>query len=370
MKARLERLRDNCVERTKEVTTFLHSSWLRLRINSQRRGDFYELLGHFVADGLPLFEALTEIDQQYQRSGEPMQLISRAALIRMRGEHGRAYTFGHALDGYVPVVEAIAVSSGEDAGNPAEGLYRAAEVCRSNGKIVATIRQELAYPVFLFLVFSLLMIGISEHVIPMFEAVLPMAKWPAIAQNMARVAHATPWILTLITLLLVIVLGSYFLQRSKWTGPRRDWFDQHMLPWNLHRRVTGALLLAAMSTLIRIGIPFSQVLERLAAASGPWEALHLMRVRNRLRRGMREGEAMSTELFDVQMRWQISLYGRMTRFSDGLAKLAERLVEDTQKSIRRSFAVLRGVLMLLIAALIAWIYMAFLAITMAAKATA
>jgi len=342
--------------------------WQRLRINSEKRSDFYELLGNFVADGLPLFEALSEIDRQYAKTHEPMQLISSAALLRMRGQAGRAYTFGHALEGYVPVVEALAISSGEEAGNPAEGLHRAAQVSRNNGKIVATIREELAYPFFLFAVFALVMMGIASYVIPLFDEVLPAHLWPPSARAMAALASATPWLLTGFGVFVTAVLVFYFWRRSHWIRRPRAVFDRYVFPWTLHRRVTGAMLLSAMATLIHIGIPFSQILERLSLASGRWEALHLKRVRNRMRRGMREGEALATDLFDATMRWQITLYGRMTNFSDGLNKLAERSINATQASIRRSFGVLRVSLMVAIAALIVWVYSAFLAITMTAKA--
>ncbi len=46
--------------------------FLQLRWTTARRADFYELLAGFTADGLPIFEALTEIHRQYQRFGEPL----------------------------------------------------------------------------------------------------------------------------------------------------------------------------------------------------------------------------------------------------------------------------------------------------------
>ncbi|WP_027015214.1 type II secretion system F family protein [Comamonas composti] len=342
--------------------------WQRLRRTSEHRADFYELLGHFVTDGLPLFEALRDIDLQYQRTGQPMRHVTARVLRRLRGEAGRAYTFGAALEGEVPVVEALAVASGEEAGDLAQGLYRAAMVCRNNGQIAATMRQELAYPVFLALMFAALMMGIAFYVVPMLSSVLPLERWPTAARWMARLASATPWLLLTGATLVFGFLITFMLTRSHWTGPLRSRLDKWVFPWSLHRRITGALLMAAIATLIRIGIPFSRTLERLAHTSGPWEAQHLQRMRARLRRGEREGAALATDLFDDELRWQIELYGRMTHFSEGLEKLAARSVAQTQAAIRRAFAALRVLLMIGIAVLIAWIYGSFLTITMAARA--
>ena len=57
----------------------------------------------------------------------------------------------------------------------------------------------------------------------------------------------------------------------------------------------------------------------------------------------------------------------MTHFSEGLEKLASRTVAQTQAAIRRSFGILRVLLMVGIAAMIGWTYTAFLAITLAAR---
>jgi len=344
----------------------------RLRINSQRRSDFYELLGNFVADGLPIFDALSEIDKQYQKTGEPTQLLTGMALIRIRGgQGGKAYTFGHALADFVPVVESMAISSGEEAGSPAEGLHRAAQIAKSNERIVGTIREEVTYPFFLLMIFSLVMMGLGNYVIPLFSEVLPEHQWPPVARYMAALAKATPGILMGTGIFVTAFLSFYFWQRSNLTHALRGAvLDRYLFPWTLHRRMTGALLLSSMSTLIHIGVPFSQVLERMALSSGKWEAMHLARVRNRMRRGMREGDALATDLFDEAMRWQITLYGRMTNFSEGLTKLAERSIENTQKAIQKSFGAFRVGLMVAIAGLIAWVYTAFLAITMAAKTLA
>jgi len=114
----------------------------RMRLNSQRRSDFYELLGNFVADGLPLYDALSAIDEQYRKTKEPMAFLSTLALLRMRGgQGGKAYTFGQAIHGYVPVVEAMAISSGEEAGSPAEGLHRAAQIARAGLALVPEGRR-------------------------------------------------------------------------------------------------------------------------------------------------------------------------------------------------------------------------------------
>ena len=86
-----------------------------------------------------------------------------------------------------------------------------------------------------------------------------------------------------------------------------------------------------------------------------------------MRRGEREGEALATPLFDDDLRWQIQLYGQMSRFSEALDAFSTRSLGLVQARIRRSFAVLRTLLLITVAATIFWIYSAFLAITLTAR---
>lgn len=346
-------------------------SWLRRRItpppNTQQRADFYELLAGFTVDGIPTFEALVEIDRQYRRFGNPMAVLTSRIVRRMRGADGRVHSFSGALNGLVPVIEAVAVSSGEDAGDVADGLRRAAGIARINQEISQTIHRELAYPIALLLMLAALLVVVSTHVVPAMAEVLPEALWPSSARLVAALSRATPWLLGGGAILLGGGAIAFLALRSRWTGPLREWLDRRVFPWSLHRRTSGALILASLATLIRIGIPFSHALEKLTESGGAWERAHLARIRSRLRRGEREGEALATPLFDDDLRWQIQLYGQMSRFSEALDAFSTRSLGLVQARIRRSFAVLRTLLLITVAATIFWIYSAFLAITLTAR---
>ena len=340
----------------------------RARWTTAERADFYELLAGFAGDGLPVFEALTEMDQQYRRFGDPLEVLTRQLLGRMRGAGGPARPLGTALEGWVPVVEALAVRSGEDAGDVAGGLQRAAQIARAHERILGAIRGELAYPAFLLLLFGVLMVGLATHVVPTMAEILSEDRWPPSARAVASLARGTPWLLGAAVGLGGAGVAGFVWSRSRWTGPLRSWADQWIFPFTLHRRTTGALLLASLAALLRIGIPFSQALERIAEGSGPWERAHVARIRGRLRRGEREGVALAGPLFDVELRWQLELYGRLSRFSEALESFSARALAKTEARIRASFGALRTLLLVGIAGMILWVYSAFMAITLAARA--
>ncbi|TCT10728.1 type II secretory pathway component PulF [Tepidamorphus gemmatus] len=339
----------------------------RLPPSTGQRADFYELLAGFTADGIPTYDALTEIDQQYRRFRSPMAPVTGRLLRRMRGGEGPARSCGAALQGLVPVVEALAVSSGEDAGDIPQGLRRAAAVARVNQEIVQTIRSELSYPLLLLVLLAGLLLVISFYVVPAMTEVIGEERWPTSARLAASFARAAPWLVLAGTLLLAGGTVLFLMLRSRWTGRFRDLLDRFVFPWTMHRRVTAAMLLASLASLLRIGVPFSHALERLAAASGAWERVHIQRVRARLRRGEREGAALAGPLFDDELRWQIQLYGRMSRFSEALDAFSERSLSHTRARIRSGFATIRIGLLIAVAGIIYWIYSAVLAVTLAAR---
>jgi len=340
----------------------------RWRQTATHRADFYDLLGGFVADGIPLFTALSEIDVQYQRHGHPMRGITREAILRLRGRGHGVYSFGMALRGMVPANEVLTILGGEESGQTALGLARAAQLCREGNAIAAALRAELGYPAFLVLLFSALLVGISMEVVPTLSSILPVDRWPASARAVAWLASAVPWLLGAMALTGIGYSAIFFILRERWTGPFRYRLDAAVFPWSTHRRISGAMLLSSLSALLRIGVPLSHALERLRDNGAPWEASHIEHMRGQLRLGVPEGRALASELFDSDMRWQIELYGRMTEFSQGLEKLSVRLVRLTRERVVKSAAVLRVVLLVLIAMTVVWLYSAFLSITMAARA--
>jgi len=343
--------------------------WLdRWRQTGTHRAEFYELLGGFVADGIPLFNALTEIDTQYQRHAHPMRHVTQEAILRLRGQGKGVYSFGMALRGMVPANEVLTILGGEESGQTALGLGRAGQLCREGSAIVGALREELGYPAFLVLLFAALLIGISAEVIPTLSSILPVERWPASARAIAGLAGAAPWLLALLALIGFGYVAAFLTLRESWTGPFRQWLDRSVFPWSTYRRISGAMLLSSLSALLRIGVPLSHALERLRDNGAAWEAGHIEYMRGQLRLGVPEGRALASDLFDTDMRWQIELYGRMTEFSLGLEKLSVRLVRLTRERIVKSAAVIRVVLLVLIAMTVVWLYSAFLSITMAARA--
>lgn len=335
---------------------------------SQREG-FYNLLANFVADGIPFYEAIEEIDKRWRELKDPRYLITDDILSGVRGKSGRALRLGQAMHAWITPVEAMAIDAGDQAGNLAEGLQMAARLANTAARIRGMIIKELIYPAFLIAIFFLFLFALSTSVIPLFAEVVPRSKWPTSPRMLGMLADWVPLIAGTLITVGIAFTTFYRATKKKWIGTSRDFLDAHIFPWSLSRRISGAMVMLTIAALLRAGIAFSAILDRLGAVSSDWERDHLDRMRNKMRRGVREGDAMAGELFDADVRWEIGIYGRLSDFPQALDKLSTRVIERVINNTQRVFAVIRLLVMILISGMIVWTYGSFLSITMAARGT-
>jgi len=340
---------------------------LNLPISASQRHQFYTLLGRFLEDGIPLYDGLHAMDRQYRNHRHPLSRLTGQALRRLRGEGSGPISLGDAFADLIPKEEQLAISSGEDAGQIATGLASAARISAHAASIRQIIRTEMAYPAFLLVLLSALLLGIGQLFIPVLEQVLPVENWPQDARRLLQLTHLGELLVPASLITLGLVMAGFQFSRHRLVGSLRDWLDLYVLPWSLQRRISGALILSYVASLIGSGIPLSQALERLEQGSSPWQRDHVNRIRTRLRLGRAEGEALAIPLFDEQLRWQIELYAQLSSFAHGLQSLADHLISITRERIARTFLVIRYLLMLVITALIAWIYLIFVSVTMVAR---
>jgi type II secretory pathway component PulF len=128
------------------------------------------------------------------------------------------------------------------------------------------------------------------------------------------------------------------------------------------------MVLTSISSLIAAGIPFATSVERMIAASSPWEKSRLSRILLAMRKGTHEGEALiKSGFFKNRERWLISVYGKRSNFSASLESLSEKTLEKTIAKTNLVFNILQNIMLIMIAILVSITYTAFLAIAMSAR---
>jgi len=343
---------------------------LSLAFGPKARSEFYDLLANFISDGIDTYNAIARIHKQYVIAKRPTAEITDEVMRAMAGQSGRALSPGQALSKFVPAMEAMTIDAGADAGSPHEGFVMAKRLCDNQQEARSVVLGEVLYPVFLLAMFFGVLIMVGHLMLPRIETVLPREKWTADARFLGWMGdHSIPIVIGVACAVAALV-AAYFTTRETWTGKSRQFFDEHVFPWNVTCSINSAMLLSAVAVMLRSSVPFGAILDKLSRTSGPWMNYHFAAMRARLRRGLREGDSLAGELFDKETRWQIQMYGEVHNFGEGIDKLSVRVAKRILERVKAQFAVIRFALLIAVAFMVVWVYWTFLALTMSIRSSA
>lgn len=340
---------------------------LKLTWTASARKSFYDMLANFVGDGVPIYDAIEAIGKRWKSQKMAKALVTETLLADLRGKSGRAMRFGEAMAKWAPSMEAMAIDAGEQSGDIAEGLRMANRLTSSTGKIKSTITGELFYPGFLVLILVGFLLAVKSRVLPVFEEILPKEKWPALPSALGSIAGNIEIILMGFFGFIAGVLIAYHISKPRWTGPARDFFDKNIIPWKVNRQVSSAIILTCFAALTKSGVPFSSIIEKLSSNASKWELYHLNGIKAQMRKGVPDGDALACDLFDEEVRWEITIYGKLSGFARALDSLSERVINQCLTRIQGIMTIIRSVVMMSIAGMAVFVYGSFFAITMAAK---
>lgn len=343
---------------------------LKPSLGQAKRLLFYGLMRDFVRDGIPIYDALREIESGSKSLKMFPTEILNSIMMAMRGQGGRApRTLGEALRDWVPPVEAALIDAGEQAGKLAEGLDEVTNLIAAKTKITGTIIGAMVYPVILTLMLGGFLWMISAHLIPVLEDILPRDKWPSMGRLLGWISDHSVAIIALLFGSIFLVATTFIATATRWAGQQREVFDRFVAPWSVYLEVQAAMILTSLSMLIAAGVPVSSSLAQMHAIGSPWQRYYLERIQGRMRRGMSEADAIAGSagdgsLFDAWTVWEIRMYGSRTSFARSLKSLASRSMDRLGKRIQVQFSVLRNVLMLLVAGMLGMTFASFMQITM------
>lgn len=343
---------------------------LAIAFGPKARSEFYDLLSNFISDGIDTYNAIARIHRQYVIAKRSTAQITDHVMRSMAGQSGRALSPGQALSRFIPAMEAMTIDAGADAGSPHEGFVMAKRLCDNQQEARAVVLGEILYPIFLLAMFFGVLIMVGHLMLPRIESVLPREKWTSDAQVLGWIGdHSIPIVIGIAVAVSALVVA-YFSTRENWTGRTRQFFDEHVFPWNVTCSINSAMLLSAVAVMLRSSVPFGAILDKLSRTSGPWVTYHFAAMRARLRRGLREGDSLAGELFDKDTRWQIQMYGEVHNFGEGIDKLSVRVAKRVLARVKAQFAVIRFALLVAVAFMVVWVYWTFLALTMSIRSSA
>lgn len=346
-----------------------HEVRAKLAFGPKARAEFYALLQAFVADAVPLFDAVRDVHEGYVASGSAKRLITERILGGARGASGSVRRMSESMAWCASPAEVLALDAGEQAGTVALGLQTARDVALRNAQLLKSIVGRLLYPIGFLAGLVGLLIFVRSELIPLFTDLLPRAKWPRMPSILGTITDFVPVGLPVAIGCVCVYLVVFQVTASRWKpGPVRRQFDRYVFPYTVYAQANLAITLTGLSALVGAKVSFGSALERIRDTSTPWLRAQLDGVILSLRNGEREGDALA-RLYGGQERWLISAYGKRSNFAEALAGLSARINERLLGRIARRFFALSVLLLAFGAAVLAVLQLSFGEVALAIKAT-
>lgn len=285
-----------------------------------------------------------------------------AFLSHVSDSYKRGSSMSEALRGWATPGEIMLIRSGEETGALNQALEKTIEMLQKMIGMKKEVKAQITYPIMLFVALFVIVIGFAKFMLPILTQFGDPDDWDIIAQSLYYFSTwvASYWIAVLVVLYVLIQVIS--MSMAKFVGPIRDSLDK-IPPYSIYKSIQSGLLLIALGSLMKSGVPFRRALENIRSEATPYLDEKIKEIINNIDRGMDNGKALNTD-FIGDIGDDIEDYASGANIEEAMESLGDRAIEDTLTTIKAQSAVARIISIFLVAAFIIWIYGAFVLITL------
>ncbi|SFF31959.1 type II secretion system F family protein [Paracidovorax wautersii] len=334
----------------------------RIRITAARRREWYEVLASMTSkeSGLTVPVVLKDMHGEFKSIGHPMEPVVKQLIMRMRGAKGGveidSLRLGDSLKGLVPPNEAMMIKAGEERGDVSRGLSQAAAYVASSDALLGLVQKSLAISGIYFLCITLINIFFSVALLPKMQTASPRYTWPGYAQTYGWVADHMIIIACLFVVFVIVGWFIFLYLLKNWKSSGREFADRRVWPFTTVRLMNASALLMSVSGFVKVGAPFVEAIQIVAAGANPYMASRFKRIKGAMRGGAYDYDALvASKLIPESWQWIIRCYGRSSDFGVALEMISTEFVQYALKRTGRVAAMINFALLLLVAANIGWI---------------
>lgn len=327
---------------------------LKFRFNLTKRIGLYEKIAAFLEADIDLNASLRTIRDRYA-----LRKDFRAVIIsRWLAKADAGQRFADAIAEWIPPGELMLIEAGERGGGLITGLQEAVVLSNASAKNVGAIKTGMAMPTVLVGMLVGMLIMFRKQMVPTFEALMPVEKWPAtpkILYGLSSFFYDNLFILLVVFIGISVLIGKTI---GGWTKDPRRIFDK-LPPWSIYRGYQASSFLIALSSLMRAGVPAFEALQAMNKNASPWMRAHLKKMMDSMSRGGGNmGQALDTGLLDDETAGDVQDYSRLGSFSDAIYLLGSRSLINGVKQIEARMGFVNKFMLFLVAGSIMWIYAA------------
>lgn len=306
------------------------------------RADFYEDMAAALDDKSDPVTELTNLRERAEKRKKTGQVKLYSRWVKGM-DRGLMY---NALKDDAPKTDLMIMSAFEQAGRLSEGLRFLSKVVTLAGNMRSAIQGAVFTPIIVLIIISAILALHAFMLIPVLEQIIKPEDWPLPGKMLRPTALFIKEYGIYIAPMIVAALIGFKVSVTKWTGPRRVKFDNH-LPYSIFRDYNGALFLTSLAALMKAGNGVLESLKQLESMSTPWMKWHIQQMIVRLdSNSAQPAIALDTGAIPRAVMDRIIDYGKRSSFVEAMNVIGLQSMARTEAKISQSAKVMNIIMML------------------------
>lgn len=352
--------RSSLTQSAMSTSNVINTAYAKLvvRMFTSDRLSFYRKLMALLHNRFSLMDAMDRMYQIASKEGKnPNDTMALAIIAWMRSiQNGD--TFSVALRGWAPSAELLMLSVG-DVANLEQALANTIRVVEGMNRMKGPVINAIAYPLFLICMVIFLIWGVGAFMVPPMVDAVPSLVWTGLAKSLVDLSNFVNEHPIALFATLPVILTIIIITLPRWKGKIRAKFD-NAPPWSIYRIFVGLGWLLSLSALVKAGTPVSKAMRSLRADASAYLLHRIDRTLVFINNGDNLGDALyktNLNFPDEIVIGDLRIYAELDNFSEALENLSNDWLESSVRDIEQKAAVLNGIAILAIAAVVAWVVM-------------
>lgn len=322
------------------------------KLSSDVQLRFLKRLYRLLSNGYPLLEAL-DMYTFDKKLKAPAEIISRAlkngTLIDVAFQEAG---FHQTISTYLYFVQAN--------GDLTESIQKSIAIFEYRTNTTKRFQNVIRYPAILFIVFSILLYFINQHVLPSFQDLFrSSAESSDIVAATIIVINGISSLLLILSIIILLFLFSWHFMKHKITITKQIKLYEAIPVYRSFVKMKTSFLFAThFSTLLKAGLPYKDILNFLANQSKlPIIAYYSNQMMDDLNKGIHLTHVISQYTFlDRQLTIIFEKHANHHALEKDLTVYAQMLLEDIENITMKTITYLQPAFFILIACFVIFIY--------------
>lgn len=329
---------------------------IKFRITTTVRLTLYNKIATFLDEGVSIETIFNKLSQAYLQQSP---IDARGLMLKSwQKDLVQGMKLHNIMAKWVPTGEAMLIQAGEKSGDLAGAFRNALNTTQAACAMKSSIKSALAYPGILMLMLFGIVYLFSTKAIPTLVATKDPSEWPDSAKPLYTMSEfvKNDWVIAVLGFVAIIFFIKWSL--TNLTGPIRVFLDK-IPPYSMFKSFQSSIFLISASAMMKSGVPLFESISDLKKMSDNYTAKQLTIILNKMKIGVKNGEAMDSGFLDKETGVDIKIFSQTDNVQQAMEAIGRTSIENSIKRIQAIAAIVNLIVMFMIIGFIGWMYSSF-----------